>query len=196
MHRLRNSVLRIGAAMTAALVTLGLGPGVAAAAVADTGSNITAAERDEIIAQHNLFRAEVGVPPLIWDNTIAAGAQQWADAKEADGKFDHSGTNLGENLAGGAVQDATIRLATGVGVTPPDDERANYQTDPQPAGQEKTQVGHYTQIVWSSTTTVGCGFARPTSWPSASSSADTHRPAISVAGSPIPSTPASSRSRA
>ena len=101
MHRLRKSVLRIGAATTAALVALGLGPGVAAAAVADTGSNITAAERDEIIAQHNLLRAEVGVPPPICDNTIAAGAQQWADAKEADGRFEHSGTDLGENLAGG-----------------------------------------------------------------------------------------------
>ena len=159
MRRLRNSMMRIGAATTAALVTLGLGPGVAAAAVAATGSTITAAERDEIIAQHNLFRAEVGVPPLTWDDTIAAGAQQWADAKEADGRFEHSGTDLGENLAGGAVKDATIRLATGVGVTPPDDERANYQADPQPAGQEKKQVGHYTQIVWSSTTKVGCGFA-------------------------------------
>jgi pathogenesis-related protein 1 len=152
-------MMRIGAATTAALVTLGLGPGVAAAAVAATGSAITAAQRDEIIAQHNLFRAEVGVPPLTWDDTIAAGAQQWADAKEADGRFEHSGTDLGENLAGGGVKDATIRLATGVGVTPPDDERANYQTDPQPAGQEKKQVGHYTQIVWSSTTKVGCGFA-------------------------------------
>ncbi len=155
----RTSVLRIGWATTAALVSLGLAPAVASAAPADTGSNITAAERDEILAQHNLFRAEVGQPPLVWDNAIAAGAQEWADAKQTDGKFEHSGTNLGENLAGGEVKDATIRLATGVGVTPPDDERANYQTDPQPTGQEKKKVGHYTQIVWSSTTNVGCGFA-------------------------------------
>ena len=160
MRGLRSSVLRIGwAATTALLVALGLAPGVAGAAP-DTGSTITPAERDEILAQHNLFRAEVGQPPLTWDNSLAAGAQEWADAKQADGKFEHSsGTNLGENLAGGEVKDATIRLATGVGVTPPDDERANYQSDPQPTGEEKKKVGHYTQIVWSSTTKVGCGFA-------------------------------------
>ena len=125
---------------------------MALAAPPDTGSNITAAERDEILAQHALFRAEVGEPPLVWDTTIAAGAQEWADAKEADGQFEHSsGTGLGENLAGGEVKDATMRLGT--------DERINYQSDPQPTGQEKKTVGHYTQIVWSSTTRVGCGFA-------------------------------------
>jgi len=159
MDIMRSAVRRIGWVTTAVLVTFGLTPGVAGAAPADTGSNITPAERDEILAQHNLFRAEVGQPPLVWDATLAAGAQEWADAKQADGKFAHSGTNLGENLAGGEVKDATIRLATGVGVTPPDDERANYQSDPQPTGQEKKPVGHYTQIVWSSTTKVGCGFA-------------------------------------
>jgi pathogenesis-related protein 1 len=159
MGVVRSSVLRIGWAAAAAVVTMGLVPGLAVAAPGDTGSNISPAERDEILAQHNLYRAEVGQPPLAWDDTIAAGAQQWADAKQADGRFEHSDTNLGENLAGGEVKDATIRLATGVGVTPPDDERASYQTDPQPTGQEKKKVGHYTQIVWSSTTKLGCGFA-------------------------------------
>jgi uncharacterized protein YkwD len=153
----RSSVRPIAWAMAAAVVvvvvvTLGLTPAVAVAAPSDTGSNITPAERDEILVQHALFRAEVGEPALVWDNTIAAGAQEWADAKEADGQFEHSsGTGLGENLAGGEVKDATMRLGT--------DERINYQTDPQPTGQEKKTVGHYTQIVWSSTTKVGCGFA-------------------------------------
>ncbi len=160
MDAIWSAVRRTGWITTAALLTLGFAPGVAAATPAGTGSTITAAQRDEILAQHNLFRAEVGQPPLAWDPTIAAGAQDWADAKQADGRFEHSSTDLGENLAGGEVKDATIRLATGVGVTPPDDERANYQTDPQPTGQEKKVVGHYTQIVWSSTTKVGCGFSK------------------------------------
>ena len=126
----------------------------------DVGANITPAERDEIVAQHNLFRAEVRQPPLTWDSAIAAGAQQWAEAKQADGTFAHSPndsrTGLGENLAGGEVKDATIRLADG--------ERELYQAKPQMVDQPPgnwTAWGHYSQIVWSSTARVGCGFAPP-----------------------------------
>lgn len=135
--------------------------GQAVAAQPGTGANITEAQKQEILTQHNLFRAEVGSAPLVWDNAIAQGAQQWADAKQADGKFEHS-TNgsrpgLGENLAGGGVKDATIRLATGRGVTPPEDERAVYHANPAPINS--TNFSHYTQIVWDKTTKVGCGFA-------------------------------------
>jgi pathogenesis-related protein 1 len=108
-----------------------------------------------------LFRAEVGSPPLAWDNAIAANAQKWADAKEADGQFVHSPSEsrpgLGENLAGGEVKDVTIRLATGRGVTPPTDERAEYQSNPIAINNQN--FSHYTQIVWDKTTKIGCGYA-------------------------------------
>ncbi|MGD9529499.1 CAP domain-containing protein [Pseudonocardia sp.] len=123
-----------------------------------TGAQLTTAQRDEIVARHNVYRAEVGEAPLVWDATIAAGAQQWADAKQADGTFEHSTWDsrpgLGENLAGGPLEGATDRLAA--------DERVLYQTDPQPVDQPPgnwTSWGHYSQIVWSTTTRVGCGFA-------------------------------------
>jgi hypothetical protein len=127
---------------------------------AGVGANITPAERDELVAQHNLFRAEVRQPPLTWDPAIAAGAQEWADAKQADGAFAHSPNDsrpgLGENLAGGGVNDATIRLADG--------EREAYQANPQAVDEPPgnwTAWGHYSQIVWSSTERFGCGFAAP-----------------------------------
>ncbi len=124
----------------------------------EVGANVTPAERDELLAQHNLFRAEVQQPSLTWDPAIAAGAQQWADAKQADGVFGHSPNDtrpgLGENLAGGEVEGATIRLTDG--------EREAYQVNPQavdePSGNWITW-GHYSQIVWSDTQRVGCGFA-------------------------------------
>ena len=33
----------------------------------------------EILATHNRYRAAVGVPTLQWSDSLAAGAQQWAD---------------------------------------------------------------------------------------------------------------------
>ncbi|MGE3286219.1 MAG: CAP domain-containing protein, partial [Pseudonocardia sp.] len=134
--------------------------GAAANLVVDptTGAQITPEQRDEIVARHNVYRAEVGEAPLVWDATIAAGAQQWADAKQADGQFAHSPWDsrpgLGENLAGGPLEGATDRLAA--------DERVLYQTEPQPVDQPPDNWmnwGHYSQIVWSTTTRVGCGFA-------------------------------------
>ena len=51
----RSSARRIAWATAAAVVALGLTPGLAVAAPSDTGSNITPAERDEILAQHALI---------------------------------------------------------------------------------------------------------------------------------------------
>jgi pathogenesis-related protein 1 len=130
--------------------------GSAMAAPPATGANITEAQQQEIVNQHNLFRAEVGSPPLVWDNAIATNAQKWADAKQADGKFEHSPresrSGLGENIAGGEVAGVTLRLTAG--------EREEYQKNPVAMeGQNYEIFGHYTQIVWDKTTKVGCGYA-------------------------------------
>jgi hypothetical protein len=50
-----SSARRIAWTTAAAVVALGLTPGLAVAAPSDTGSNITPAERDEILAQHALI---------------------------------------------------------------------------------------------------------------------------------------------
>ena len=33
--------------------------------------------KDVILAEHNKYRAEVGVPPLKWSDNLAEGAQRW-----------------------------------------------------------------------------------------------------------------------
>lgn len=131
---------------------------VADIAATPAPAEFDAAQQQDLLARHNVYRAEVGEAPLVWDAAIAAGAQQWADAKQADGMFEHSSWDsrpgLGENLAGGPIDGATDRLAA--------DERVAYQTNPEKVGEPPgnwMQWGHYSQIVWSSTTRVGCGFA-------------------------------------
>lgn len=58
-------------------------------------------EQQAALDAHNAARAEVGVTPLIWDNSLAAGAQDWANHLATLGHLEHSGTNgQGENIYG------------------------------------------------------------------------------------------------
>ncbi|MBL9132624.1 MAG: hypothetical protein JNG86_15570, partial [Verrucomicrobiaceae bacterium] len=55
----------------------------------------------EFMRLHNDARAEVGVPPLVWDEKIAAYAQEWADQIAARDEMEHRPNGkYGENLAG------------------------------------------------------------------------------------------------
>ena len=67
----------------------------------DRPSGSPSDEIQAILAEHNKYRAEVGIPPLQWSKNLAASAQQWANHLAATGKFEHSGA--GENLAQGSA---------------------------------------------------------------------------------------------
>jgi len=55
----------------------------------------------EFMKLHNDARAEVGVPPLEWDDGIAAYAQEWAETIAARDEMEHRPNGkYGENLAG------------------------------------------------------------------------------------------------
>ena len=46
-----------------------------------------------ILSAHQVYRVEVGSPPLVYSDSIAAGAQDWADYLAANALFKHSGSN-------------------------------------------------------------------------------------------------------
>ena len=53
---------------------------------------------------HNKYRAEHGVPPLVWNETLAAEAQAWANSLSSKNLFKHDYASItnkaeGENLA-------------------------------------------------------------------------------------------------
>jgi uncharacterized protein YkwD len=120
--------------------------------------NSTGVDANAILAVHNSERAAVGVPPLVWSDTLAAGAQTWANQLLATGELEHS-------TCCGAFKDYGENLAY---AGPP-----GYKTQPQLAqswADEKkdyvpcnpcnySSIGHYTQMVWKDTKQVGCGFA-------------------------------------
>lgn len=102
-----------------------------------------------IVAAHNLVRAQHCVPPLRWSDDLAASAQAWADHLAASGcAFEHSNSGHGENLAGGGGLTGAAAVAMWYGEV----DQFDFAS-----GGFSMDTGHFTQVVWRSTTAVGCG---------------------------------------
>lgn len=102
----------------------------------------------QILEEHNTKRALHGVQPLSWDPALAQWAADYAaKAFSCDNvQLIHSGGPYGENLAAGYVG----------GAAPVDawyNEIKDYNFN-SPGFSEAT--GHFTQVVWKSTSTIGC----------------------------------------
>ena len=105
---------------------------------------------------HNRCRAEVGVAPLQWSDSLAASAQQWANHLAATGTFEHS--HSGENLARGTTGAYSVTRLFGMW----ENEKQHFVNGTFPnvsSDGNWMSVGHYTQVVWRDTTEVGCGLA-------------------------------------
>ena len=89
--------------------------------------------------------------PLTWSPKLAQAAQQWANTLKAKGcAFEHSGGATGENLAAGTTGALDARATVAMWY----DEIKGYSFK-QPGFS--MQTGHFTQVVWRGTTSVGCG---------------------------------------
>lgn len=118
------------------------------------GQSATVASRDEVVIlleRHNYWRAEVDVPPLQWSDLLATSSLKWAIDLEKKCQFKHSETNNGENLWKGT----TGAFPTSDVVDSWASEKADYKYQKNKCQPGKV-CGHYTQIVWKTTTTVGC----------------------------------------
>ncbi|KAI8977364.1 hypothetical protein BDF20DRAFT_913699 [Mycotypha africana] len=97
-----------------------------------------------ILKKHNDFRIKHHAPSLKWDTTLASYAQRWSNKCQ----FNHSGGPYGENLASGYRSWADV-VDAWYG------EVKKYDFD-KPTGFSAT-TGHFTAVVWKSTTKIGCG---------------------------------------
>jgi hypothetical protein len=114
-----------------------------------------------LLAIHNRERAEIGVPPLRWSDALAADAAAYARRLAARGDFEHSPQDerpdQGENLAMGTLgyysPEALAELWT--------EEQGGFPGGayPDPAEDDWSDIGHYTQMVWRGTTHIGCATA-------------------------------------
>ncbi|KAJ7558979.1 hypothetical protein O6H91_04G064000 [Diphasiastrum complanatum] len=107
----------------------------------------------QFLIPQNEARANVGLAPLQWDNRLAQYAQWWANQRAAYGNclLRHSGGPYGENVFWGSGKAWGPADAVSAWV----DERQwyNYYTNSCSYFQD---CGHYTQIVWRTSTRVGC----------------------------------------
>lgn len=111
-----------------------------------------------LLMAHNRERARHRVAPLIWDDALEAEARVWARHLLDSGTFAHdpSPHGHGENLWmgwGGRVFTPEDMVGDWI------EEKRLYRHRIFPdvsRNGDWTAVGHYTQLVWSRTTHVGC----------------------------------------
>ncbi|GMT16032.1 hypothetical protein PFISCL1PPCAC_7329, partial [Pristionchus fissidentatus] len=106
--------------------------------------------RQKILNDHNQYRARHHANPLKLTTALNKSAQAYANQlARNDAGLKHSGTEYGENLAlGQPVENVTSAWY---------DEVANYNFQ---NGGFSSSTGHFTAIVWKSTTSMGVGIAR------------------------------------
>ncbi|KAI8641479.1 CAP domain-containing protein [Parasitella parasitica] len=105
----------------------------------------TSSDIDAILNTHNAFRADHGAPALAWSQELADFAYDWASKCS----IAHSQANYGENIAG-RTKDWTQTVKAWYS------EVSNYDYS-KPGFSANS--GHFTQVVWKNTKTVGCGAA-------------------------------------
>lgn len=115
-----------------------------------------------VLAEHNRARGAVGAPPLAWSDALAADAVAWGKRLAAERRWEHDPDNRdeGENLWMGTAGAFSIEDMIGGWA----DERRDYRPGVFPTvarpGKSWHDVGHYTQMIWATTTEVGCGLVR------------------------------------
>ena len=129
-------------------------------ASADRGPDLL---RDVVLNAHNAARRQFGVAPVSWNDDLAVGALAHAQFMAATGIYGHDQTpgrrkKSGENLWRGTRGVFSYDVMVGVMV-----EEARYfrpgAFPDNAVNGDWHSVAHYTQIVWPTTTEVGCALA-------------------------------------
>jgi hypothetical protein len=161
--------------ITAAILT------VQSSMIQPSYAQLDAATQTALLDMHNRERTAVGVAPAMWSTSVATDAQNWANylaslnLRPANYQTGDPGQipphsqwttngNQGENLAWGtrgAFSPATLAQGwmdeksncfPGCAI-PADGSLQQSRTPPYRV------FGHYTQVVWSTSTSIGCGLA-------------------------------------
>ena len=131
-------------------------------------ANASEVDRDIIVAAHNKWRAEVGVGKLSYSPELELSSQAWADhlkhSNHCQMRHSKPEGRYGENLYWASAiiwSDGRRELQKVLAEKPVDswgDEKADYDYATSSCKPGK-MCGHYTQMVWKTSTKVGCAYA-------------------------------------
>jgi hypothetical protein len=166
--------------LAAALLCIALQSPVAAAA------NVASQFPARVLAIHNAARAQAGAQPLAWDPALGQAAANYAVQLALTNSFHHSDRRTrpgtGENLWMGTRGVFSYEAMVGRWAS----ERRYFVPGVFPAVSRSgnwEDVGHYTQMVWPTTTRVGCAVATNTT---TDFLVCRYSPAGNVEGRPVP----------
>jgi hypothetical protein len=115
-----------------------------------------------VLIAHNRERVSARVAPLAWDPALAAGAARYAQYMASTGVFAHSDRRsrrgVGENLWMGSRGIFTVEQMVGSWTS----EKRAFRPGvfPRVSGTGNwAAVGHYSQMIWPTTTRMGCALA-------------------------------------
>lgn len=159
MVRYSNSkFLALVAALASASGAAAAGPGASAPSRTAFASQFPA----RILSAHNAARAQAGVSHMVWDNALGSSAAAYAQRLAISNRFQHSDRKarkgVGENLWMGTRGVFSVERMVSDWVA----ERRVFVPGTFPAVSRTANwadVGHYTQIIWPTTTRIGCAIA-------------------------------------
>ncbi|KAH9500004.1 hypothetical protein Btru_076142 [Bulinus truncatus] len=120
---------------------------------AETPDVLTQEVIDAFLQAHNDARADVSLPPLVWDETLSDFSADWS----SNCVFKHSDGDYGENIYSSSPKLDNVLVARSA-VKSWNSEIVNVDDSKWTCfARSKKTCGHYSQIVWRDTQRVGCG---------------------------------------
>ncbi|QBM89668.1 putative conserved protein YkwD, contains CAP (CSP/antigen 5/PR1) domain [Metschnikowia aff. pulcherrima] len=110
-----------------------------------SSSGVDASFAKAILDAHNTKRKAHSAPNLSWSSTLFSYAQNYADSYACGASLVHSGGKYGENLASG--------YSSGVAAL-----EAWYSEGDNYDYSAANVFDHFTQVIWKSTTALGCAY--------------------------------------